>query len=68
MTKISIDIDTQQAAEAQEILGTETLSSTVEAAFGRIIAEHARQRFVTMGRRGVFADLIDPAFVGKMWS
>jgi len=68
MAKTSIDIDMQQAAEAQEILGTTTLKSTVEAALKQVVREHARARFIDMGRRGAFQELTDPDFVRDMWS
>lgn len=49
--KTSLVIDREKLAEAREILGTETLAETVDAALDEVIALAARRRLMDRIRR-----------------
>ena len=58
MTKTAIDIDRVKASEAQRILGTRTLTATVDAALEFIVRRDAQLQALALARTpGVMAPL-----------
>lgn len=68
MAKTSVDIDTDQMARAQEILGTATIKETIDTAVRRVLAEDAREKFLEMAKAGRFSELADPEVRRKLRS
>lgn len=68
MPKTTIDIDQVKYIRVKEILGTDTLRDTVDAAFDTVIRRTAIRAMVERAKEGAFADLLDPEIVKQMWS
>jgi Arc/MetJ family transcription regulator len=68
MAKTTIDVDSQKVDKAQEILGTQTIRDTVDAALRHVIAAAARREFIEIAASGAFAELLDPEVERQMWS
>jgi Arc/MetJ family transcription regulator len=67
VTKRLIDVDDDKLATIRALLGTQSLKSTVDAAFDEVIALDRRRRAL-LAERGVdLADLADPAARGAAW-
>ena len=65
--KTSFEIDTAKVAEAKAILGTKTLTETIDAALAEVVRAHQRQELVellfTPGRLA----LDDPDVMSDAW-
>ena len=67
MAKTSVEIDPEQLRRAREILGTETLRETIEAAFRHVIRVSAVQDLVALAADGAFSMLLEPDAEERMW-
>lgn len=67
MSKTSVEIDPVRLAEVREILGTETIRDTIEAAFRQVIRKQAFDDLVAMAQDGVFAALLEPDVDERLW-
>lgn len=56
MAKTSIAIDRDLADEAAEVLGTATLTATVDAALREVVARRRREGFITFFSGREFSD------------
>ena len=68
MAKTSVEIDPEQLRRTREILGTETLRETIEAAFRQVIRTAAVQDLVALAEEGAFAMLLEPDAEERMWA
>lgn len=68
MAKAMIDLDSDQLSKAREILGTSTITETVDAALTQVISSAAQAGFVELAASGAFAELVDPEVERGMWS
>jgi len=60
MTKTSAEIDPVRLTAVREILGTETLRDTIDAAFRQVMRTHAVYGLFEPAREGGFAALLEP--------
>lgn len=67
MAKTSVEIDMGQLAQVREILGTETIRDTINAAFREVIRVKAAQNLVQLAQAGAFAALLDPDIEEHLW-
>ena len=58
MPKTLIDLDTDLLAQAQELLGTTTKKSTVNAALREVVRRAAVQKLSDLARSGIFDALL----------
>lgn len=68
MAKTSVEIDPEQLRRTREILGTETLRETIDAAFRHVIRTAAVQDLVALAEEGAFVALLDPETEERMWT
>ena len=68
MAKTSVDIDPVRLAAVREILGTETLRDTIEAAFQQVIRTRAVDGLFELAREGAFAALLEPDIEEQLWA
>lgn len=69
MTKRLIEVDDAKLAEVRELLGTRTLTATVDAALDEVLALDRRRRAL-LAERGVGPDtdaMADPAHRQAAW-
>lgn len=65
--KTSFEIDTVKVAQAQKILGTKTLTDTVDAALAEVVKLQQRRRLLDLlGAPGVL-ELDDPNVMRGAW-
>ena len=67
MAKTSVDIDPARLAAVREILGTETLRDTIDAAFQQVIRTRAVQGLFDLAREGAFSALLEPDIEDQLW-
>ena len=65
--KTSFEIDPAKVAEARAILGTKTLTETVDAALGEVVKVHQRQELVELLFTPGKLALDDPSVMSKAW-
>lgn len=67
MAKTSVDIDMDRLGQAKEILGTETIRDTIDAAIRDVIRRAAVQDLVSLAESGAFAALLEPGVEERLW-
>ncbi|WP_018347898.1 DUF2191 domain-containing protein [Longispora albida] len=67
MSKTSVDIDMNRLTQAKEILGTETIRDTIDAALREVIRVAAVRDLVALAEDGAFSFLLDPDAEEQMW-
>jgi Arc/MetJ family transcription regulator len=67
VAKTSVDIDPARLAAVREILGTETLRDTIDAAFQQVIRTRAVQGLFDLAREGAFSALLEPDIEDQLW-
>lgn len=65
--KTSFEIDTAKVAAAQEILGTKTLTDTVDAALSEVVKLRQRKALMELLFRPGALDLNDPDVMSGAW-
>lgn len=65
--KTSFEIDTTKVAEAREILGTRTLTDTVDAALSEVVKLRQRKALVELLFRPGALELDDPEAMSGAW-
>lgn len=65
--KTSFEIDPAKVAEARAILGTKTLTETIDAALGEVVRVHQRQELVELLFTPGTLALDDPGVMSKAW-
>ena len=65
--KTSFEIDTEKVAAAKEILGTKTLTETVDAALSEVVKVRQRRQFVELLFRPGALALDDPEAMRGAW-
>ena len=67
MAKTSVDIDMDKLDKVREILGTESIRETINAAFREVIRIAAVLDLVGLGEAGAFDFLLEPDAEERMW-
>ena len=67
MPKTSVDIDIDKLNRVREILGTESIRETINAAFREVIRIAAVRDLVALGEEGAFEFLLEPGAEELMW-
>src|SRR5271169_5906306 len=67
MAKISVDIDMDKLDKVREILGTESIRETINAAFREVIRIAAVRDLAALGEAGAFDFLLEPGAEERMW-
>ncbi|WP_406233585.1 hypothetical protein [Nocardia sp. NBC_01009] len=67
MPKTSVEVDLAKLDRAKEILGTETLRDTIDAAFREVIRIDSVRRLVGLAQDGAFAVLLEPDVEERLW-
>ena len=67
MAKTNADIDMDKIDKVREILGTESIEETINAAFREVIRIAAARDLVTLGEEGAFDFLLEPGAEERMW-
>jgi hypothetical protein len=65
--KTSFEIDTAKVAEAKAILGTKTLTETIDAALAEVVKGHQRQELVELLFTPGKLALDDPDVMSGAW-
>jgi Arc/MetJ family transcription regulator len=65
--KTSFEIDTEKVAAAKEVLGTKTLTDTVDAALSEVVKLRQRRQFVELLFRPGALALDDPDAMRGAW-
>ncbi len=65
--KTSFEIDTEKVAAAKEILGTKTLTDTVDAALSEVVKSRQRKALVELLFRPGALELDDPEAMSGAW-
>ena len=65
--KTSFDVDFAKVDAAREILGTKTLTDTVDAALDEVLKAEQRQRLVTMLFESDALELDNPTVMSGAW-
>jgi Arc/MetJ family transcription regulator len=65
--KTSFEIDTQKVAAAKEVLGTKTLTDTVDAALAEVVKLRQRRQLVELLFRPGALALDDPEVMKGAW-
>lgn len=65
--KTSFAIDTAKVAAAKEILGTRTLTDTVDAALSEVVKLRGRERLIELLSDPSTSDLADPEVMAGAW-
>lgn len=65
--KTSFEIDPAKVAEARAILGTKTLTETVDVALSEVVKAHQRQELVELLFTPGKLALDDPGVMSKAW-
>lgn len=68
MSKTSVEIDLDKLNQVREILGTESIKDTVNAAFREVIRVAAVRDLAALGEEGAFDFLLQPGAEERMWS
>ena len=67
MAKTSVEIDAVKLDRAREILGTDTLRDTIDAAFREVIRIDSVRRLVDLAEQGAFEELLKPDAEAHLW-
>jgi Arc/MetJ family transcription regulator len=67
MAKTSVDIDMEKLDKVREILGTESIRETINAAFREVIRIAALHDLIALGEAGAFEFLLEPGAEERMW-
>ena len=67
MAKTSVDIDVDKLDNVREILGTESIRETINAAFSEVIRIAAVRHLVALGEAGAFDFLLEAGAEDRMW-
>ena len=67
MAKTSVDIDMDKLDRVREILGTQSIRETINAAFREVIRIAAARDLVALGETGAFDFLLEPGAKERMW-
>ena len=67
VAKTSVDIDMEKLDKVREILGTESIGETINAAFREVIRAAAVRDLVSRGESGAFDFLLEPGAEEQMW-
>jgi Arc/MetJ family transcription regulator len=65
--KTSFEIDTEKVAEAKMVLGTKTLTETVDAALAEVVKLRQRRQLVELLFRPGALALDDPKTMSQAW-
>jgi len=65
--KTSFEIDTVKVAAAKDILGTKTLTDTVDAALSEVVKLQQRRRLLELLSTPGALELDDPEVMGGAW-
>jgi hypothetical protein len=65
--KTSFEVDFAKVEAAREILGTKTLTETVDAALDEVVRIHQRQRLVSLLFTPDALQLDDPEVMAEAW-
>ncbi|MGN6256892.1 MAG: hypothetical protein ACTHN3_03950 [Solirubrobacterales bacterium] len=65
--KTSFEIDTEKVAAAKEVLGTKTLTDTVDAALAEVVKLRQRRQLVELLFRPGALALDDPEMMSGAW-
>lgn len=65
--KTSFEIDTEKVSAAREVLGTKTLTDTVDAALAEVIKLRQRRQLVELLFRPGALELDDPETMAGAW-
>lgn len=65
--KTSFEIDTEKVVAAKKILGTKTLTDTVDAALSEVVKSRQRQQLVELLFRPGALALDDPETMAEAW-
>jgi Arc/MetJ family transcription regulator len=67
MAKTSVEIDLEKLNRTREILGTESIRDTIDAAFREVIRVAAVRDLVALAEDGAFGALLEPDAVDQLW-
>ena len=67
MAKTSVEIDPEKLKRTREILGTESIRDTIDAAFREVIRIAAVRDLVTLAEDGAFSALLEPEVEERLW-
>lgn len=67
MVGVDVDVDMDRVAQVRAILGTETISDTIDAALCEVIRRSAGQKLAALAKGGAAAALLEPAAEDRMW-
>jgi Arc/MetJ family transcription regulator len=66
-TSVDIDIDIDKLNKVREILGTQSIRETINAAFREVIRIAAVRDLAALGKAGVFDCLLEPGAENRLW-
>jgi Arc/MetJ family transcription regulator len=67
MAKTSVEIDPEKLSRTREILGTDSIRDTIDAAFRQVIRVAAVRDLVALAEEGAFGALLEPDVEDRMW-
>ncbi|WP_194913873.1 hypothetical protein [Catenulispora rubra] len=67
MAKTSVEIDLEKLNRTREILGTDSIRETIDAAFREVIRVAAVRDLVTLADEGAFQALLEPGAEERLW-
>ena len=67
MPKTSVEIDLDKLNRTREILGTESIRDTIDAAFREVIRVAAVRDLVALAEEGAFSALLEPDIEERLW-
>jgi Arc/MetJ family transcription regulator len=67
MSKTSVEIDLEKLNRTREILGTQSIRDTIDAAFREVIRVAAIRDLVSLAEEGALGALLEPDVEERMW-
>ena len=67
MAKTSVEIDPEKLNRTREILGTDSIRDTIDAAFRQVIRVAAVRDLMALAEDGAFNALLEPDVEGRLW-
>jgi len=67
MAKTSVEIDQEKLNRTREILGTESIRDTIDAAFREVIRAAAVRDLVLLAEEGAFSALLESDVEDRLW-
>ena len=67
MAKTTVEIDQDKLNRVREILGTESIRDTIDAAFRQVIRVAAVRDLVALAEEGAFSALLEPDIEQRLW-